>query len=184
MDDGQFDSLSRALGDGLTRRGLVAILGALASGVADFASRDAAAAKRGKKRKKKKGPRGCIPKCTGTTCGADGCGGTCRCGAGLTCCTGICVNLATDPNNCGFCARVCADNGCVNGACTCNGGALTCPCATPNCVARKQGLPPACADTNGANTGDCSTGADAACLEQVGLGSVCLVTDQCSPPCV
>lgn len=57
----------------------------------------------------------CIP----TTCDAlgiicgpadDGCGGTLQCGdcdTDLTCCTGQCVNLLTDVDNCGACSNVC-----------------------------------------------------------------------------
>jgi hypothetical protein len=174
MDARQFDSLSRALGDGLTRRGLVAILGALAGGVAAFASHDAAAAKRGKKRKKKKGPRGCIPNCTGTTCGADGCGGSCgSCGTGLTCCTSTCVNLATDPNNCGLCGRVCASGGCIRGQCTCDSNPQ-CP-AGCTCGSRFQGAPNACLD--GFTTTDCSTD------DECPPSSVCLLSGTCSVPC-
>lgn len=41
------------------------------------------------------------------------------CGAGETCCDGMCVNLQTDRNNCNACGSVCAgaDDGCCSGAC-------------------------------------------------------------------
>jgi hypothetical protein len=56
--------------------------------------------------------------CVPTTCetlGAvcpvsDGCGGTLDCGEcdkGLTCCSGLCVDLETNNNNCGECGIVC-----------------------------------------------------------------------------
>lgn len=51
-----------------------------------------------------------------------GCG---ICTTGLTCC-GSCVNLGTDPNNCGVCGRVCAaGSACSAGKC--------CPTGQTNC---------------------------------------------------
>jgi hypothetical protein len=195
MDARHFDSLARRLSGGLTRRGLVAILGALTgTGSLAICGRHMAEAKRRKKRKKKR----CSPNCAGKTCGDNGCRGSCgtcgasqqccngacipstqccngTCGPGFACCANSCVNLATDPNNCGFCGRACADGGCVHGACTCNGGTTTCPCTSPTCNARLQGSPPAC--TEGPATTDCST--DDGCP----LGSVCLTNSKCSVPC-
>ncbi|HTU58641.1 MAG TPA: hypothetical protein VMF89_09405, partial [Polyangiales bacterium] len=41
------------------------------------------------------------------------------CGQGLTCCSGRCINLMTDKDNCSACGNVCpfADSGCCNGSC-------------------------------------------------------------------
>jgi hypothetical protein len=224
MDDRYFDSIARELGNGFTRRGLVAILVTLAGGASALVSRDMSVARRrkgGKKRKKKKALAAplCTPACAGKTCGADGCGGSCgscvgtqhccngvctnqccdgacpgtlqcceglctnqccngSCLEGFTCCAGTCFNLSIDPDHCGFCDRVCADNGCVNGACTCVGGIGTCPCATPACVARKDGPPGACSDTSSGGTGSCETDDDC------DLGTVCQTNGVCASACV
>lgn len=45
---------------------------------------------------------------TGGTGGGSPCTGTVGCAAGLTCCSGKCVNTANDPFNCGGCNNVCA----------------------------------------------------------------------------
>jgi len=56
------------------------------------------------------GPNGCEP-CPDSTCGA-------TCGAGQTSCGGTCVDLSTDPTNCGACNATCTKaQHCVNGAC-------------------------------------------------------------------
>jgi hypothetical protein len=55
------------------------------------------------------------------------------CATGQTSCAGVCVNLQTDPNNCGNCGIVCAARpnasvSCVSGNCqyVCNAGFLDC----------------------------------------------------------
>lgn len=46
----------------------------------------------------------CTPSCDGTTCGGDGCGGTCACGAGLACAdTGACC---APENGASACSRL------------------------------------------------------------------------------
>ncbi len=51
--------------------------------------------------------------------GADACGG---CGDGEMCCDGICVGVLSNPTNCGFCGKTCAEGEqCVNGWCLCGG---------------------------------------------------------------
>jgi hypothetical protein len=70
---------------------------------------------------------------------ADNCAGTCQCGTdhpcddGLGCCNGRCVDVLTDPQNCGGCGIACGSGQCVHGDlgdphCTCDadGGAATC----------------------------------------------------------
>lgn len=76
----------------------------------------------------------CTPIENGTACSSGTCcNGTCvnlatdpsncgRCGnvclEGQTCCSGTCVNLQTDSNNCGGCGIVCPPNTCRQGRCT------------------------------------------------------------------
>ena len=49
-----------------------------------------------------------------------------------TCCSGQCVNVQTDPNNCGACGTTCGDRDiCQNGACVC--AADTCQSLGKNC---------------------------------------------------
>ncbi|HKU36586.1 MAG TPA: MopE-related protein [Polyangiales bacterium] len=71
----------------------------------------------------------CTNRCgAGLTC----CGGTCvnvlnsnqncngcgkMCGAGLSCCSGTCVNTRTDSKNCGSCGHSCLLLGCSSGGC-------------------------------------------------------------------
>jgi hypothetical protein len=62
----------------------------------------------------------------GVACTACGAGQICQnhecvaeppdCPTGQTLCSGVCVNLQSDPNNCGACGTVCA-RGCQNGTC-------------------------------------------------------------------
>jgi len=76
----------------------------------------------------------CAPSCTGKTCGSDGCGGTCgSCTAPKTCdgtgncacappnlvCAGACIDVTSDPVNCGVCGKICgAGEVCDKGTCT------------------------------------------------------------------
>jgi hypothetical protein len=98
---------------------------------------------------------GCTPRCSGKTCGDDGCGGTCgTCATGTQCssagtCGGSCTRSCSN--------RVCGDDGC-GGACgSCPSGtrcssAGTCAC-TPSCSNR------ACGDDGcGGTCGTCETG--------------------------
>jgi hypothetical protein len=66
---------------------------------------------------------------TGTACN----NGNCACpgsgldgGASLSLCPtpngNVCVDLQSDPNNCGWCGRSCGSGACVNGSCQCPGG--------------------------------------------------------------
>ena len=40
-----------------------------------------------------------------------------QCDAGLTTCSGSCVDVSTDAANCGYCGHDCRGGGCANGAC-------------------------------------------------------------------
>lgn len=140
MDADQFDHLTARLSPVLTRRRSLGLLGAL--GVAGIATIDDASGKHKKKHKKKKKPacgtgtkvcgRECIA--SSSCCGSCPDGGFCRNGTCVVCtseetqCDNVCVNLATDPNNCGRCGRTCPSGGCLNGACTCSEQAgIGCP---------------------------------------------------------
>jgi hypothetical protein len=68
------------------------------------------------------------------TCAAGDCGFTCE--DGLTECSGGCVDLDTDPANCGSCNNRCVSRACQNGACCTTGtcGSLTCPATADICT--------------------------------------------------
>jgi hypothetical protein len=113
-------------------------------------------------------PNQCGSACTPTTCAAqsatcgsipDGCGGMLNCGtcsSGTTCCSNSCVNLDTDPGNCGSCG-----NGCANATPQCVAGVCS------NCVAPLTNCQGQCVDTQ-TNVNNCG-----ACL-QVCLGGDCV----------
>jgi hypothetical protein len=61
--------------------------------------------------------------CAGGTCVCGATGGPC--GTGQTCCGGQCVDLATDVNHCGSCARQCGGRtSCTAGTCGCDNPTL------------------------------------------------------------
>ena len=156
LDDLRFDTLTRTLTTSrrTTRKTLLgAALGALLAG---RAGKDAAAAckKVGQNCDKNKD---CCngASCNGGECkcksGRDECSGKCydfsndenrcgdcttACGAGETCCSGVCVDLLErDRENCGTCGHVCGDTEfCLSGLCiACAGGGVPCEdsCCTP-----------------------------------------------------
>lgn len=94
-----------------------------------------------------------MDKPVGAACGTTAGG----CNAGLSCCTGRCVDPTLDPLNCGGCGIGCDSGSCLDGFCTCDTDA-----GVPGCG--YAGAP-----TCGA-TGQCSCG-----------GSVCAAprTDRC-----
>ncbi|MEZ4391795.1 MAG: hypothetical protein R3A48_11915 [Polyangiales bacterium] len=56
--------------------------------------------------------------CTSPVGGVCNTSGSCVCASGNSLCSGRCVNLQTDRNNCGACGRACATNAaCVSGVC-------------------------------------------------------------------
>jgi hypothetical protein len=151
MDGNRFDALTRALGSGRSRRGVLKGLGAAALGAAGLSRFGAAkAANLGNSpcahfcvTNYPPGPaRGA---CIAAAAAAQG-NSVCSTGAGAV----YCPNLTNDPNNCGACGNVCttgyrsAAAACVNGTCsfTCDKGAA---CGD------------ACVDTatNGNNCGGC-----------------------------
>ena len=87
----------------------------------------------------------CTPGGTPQCCDGDECvgdtaeGGVCLplCEGGTTRCGTECVDLQTDPNNCGGCGKQpCLSGGCKNGECCATGtcGSLTCPATADNCA--------------------------------------------------
>jgi hypothetical protein len=87
--------------------------------------------------------------------------GVCVCRAGLSLCNGACVDLQTDPDDCGECNTRCMGNPCAAGTCV-----PLCPEALTACP---DG---ACADlgTDVLHCGDCSTPCDA---DQLCVGGTC-----------
>jgi hypothetical protein len=106
------DRFARALAEFVRRRAVVQglfglSLAALATGAehdgTDVVAKKNKKKKRRKRKKKKKNK--CKPDCTGKTCGANGCGGTCGSCAGTeTCLAGACANI------CDVCATGCTFN--------------------------------------------------------------------------
>jgi hypothetical protein len=132
MDDRRFDALVRSLASGASRRavlkGMLGLGGAAvasAAGLPDHAH----AARRGFT-----GPRiptPCVPNCDGTTCGSNGCGGTCSCDQGLLCIfdAGLCGRICPPCNSGCFCDEdyhVCMSNQ-SQGDCS---GNFDCPAGT------------------------------------------------------
>lgn len=142
------------------------VIGGAIAGALVLLSAGESGAKRKKKCKKtqKKCGKKCIPK-------AACCGG---CSDG-TCCNGVCVDLATDADNCGVCGKSCP-LACINGTCTCTG---TGDCPTPDCQCSTllQGGISVCRDTIGPQA--CATNAEC------GLGSACFAAGggRCAPAC-
>ena len=91
-------------------------------------------------------------------------GGNGACDEGLTDCTGTCVNLDTDSNNCGACGTTCqGGQTCVAGVCE-----LVCPQGEINCGGQ-------CVDPQTNNqycgaTGDCAGG---------NTGETCMGNETC-----
>jgi hypothetical protein len=194
MDEEHFDRVIRSLTNPTARRSALAgcLSAILASALARFEDESVEAKKRRRRKRQKTCPTG--TKTCGKTCiaVAECCGGCpadqqccngscigstecCGCRAGQQCCAGTCTDLATDGANCGACGRSCADGGCVNGACTCNGGSSLCPGSGCACGGRLQGNPPAC--FGGVTNTPCDEDADCP------LGTFCLVDSRCSGPC-
>jgi hypothetical protein len=154
MDGSRFDAWTR-------RRMSLATGGLLASflGTGVFAGVEAKKCK-GNKRK-------CGKKCISKKKCCGGCGEQ-------TCCKGKCVDLATNPGNCGLCGNACASGECVHGACTCTNFFDDCP----------QGVGCSCGLYVGGGT-VCFSTPDGQCAENddCPIGSVCLLNGQCSGPC-
>jgi hypothetical protein len=135
MDPRRFDSLTRALAEPKTRRGLLATFGAFAAG--------ALGAHVGRAQN------GCPP---GQTLNRKG---ECHCPPGTDACPDGCFDLRKDLANCGECGQGCFGGECRKGECRCPDGFLLCgdSCVDPasdeaNCgrcgVACPVGAPGTC----------------------------------------
>ena len=100
MDANRFDAFVSAIA-APPRRGV--LRGALGLGIAALLSGAGFAEPEAKKRRKKK---------------------KCR-GASKAKCGGRCIDVATDPANCGACGTNCGPGQCVNGTCVCQGVNIT-----------------------------------------------------------
>jgi hypothetical protein len=179
MDADRFDTLTRALTAPGSRRSLAAALGG-AFGLLGLARPEEAAAKSGKcqpkcgecakcdkgdcdkKNGKKVCQKGkCKPKSNGTGCSGGTCqGGRCvsnqsavllGCPPGTTECNGRCVDLASDPLNCGSCGKRCQLNAtCTGGVCTCVQSG--CAISPATCCPVGVSIPCQCADELGSDT--------------------------------
>jgi Stigma-specific protein, Stig1 len=197
MDGDRFDSLTRALGSGRSRRSVVKGLG---KGIGAAALGAVGLSRLGKAEAAGGGNSACAHFCTAAfppgpargQCVSDaahGTGACVACGADIThFCNGVCVNPATDVNNCGACGNVCsapanATATCASGTCgfTCASGFTLCNGA---CVNEQT-------DTN--NCGSCGnvcpTGASCAndvCAcpsSQTACGGACVDTTSDSNNC-
>ncbi len=125
MDDKRFDSVTRLLGIGASRRSVVArVLAAAVGGVALSTIEGEAASAR------------TVCRARGVSCSrnAQCCSNTClrgsnvprrnrfRCGCaeGTTVCGSTCVALDSDVDNCGECGKPCTGGVCVGGQCQCD----------------------------------------------------------------
>ncbi len=99
VDADCFDAVIRGLANDATRRHAVGgMLGVGLAALTAGGSRENTVAKKRRKRKKKKSL-----ECAGKVC------------------TGACIDVKTDPANCGACGVACGLASCVNGACVCQG---------------------------------------------------------------
>jgi hypothetical protein len=122
MNNSRFDELTKMLATSTSRRQALKTLGATIIGAAlGMSGLETAFARR----KLCQSNSDCLPKglCIGGKCCPNprGCvvEGTC-CPSGFTCCSGVCVQIKSDPKNCGGCGIGCAPNeDCVGGTCQC-----------------------------------------------------------------
>jgi hypothetical protein len=185
MDGQRFDEITRALVVGTSRRTVLRRLGAGIAGIGlAVVGRGLTAA-----------PNECAVLCADQP-GARGaqCRQTCkRCGGGpaATCfddstASFTCVDILSDPNNCGACANACQGAPiCANGVCGACNNPGTCAVGFPSC-----GMDPncACLETS-SGTGFCFTRGNAGCRNacpngqsDCQPGELCFVNTCCGGP--
>lgn len=118
----------------------------------------------------------CAECCSAADCPADATceDGTCICPSGQSECSGSCVDLATDPANCGACGNVCSSGSCSSGNCSCTRN-TDCPDGC-SCGVRAQGGT-VCREI-GVLSEPCEVDSD--CAEP---GHFCLNNNFCTAPC-
>jgi hypothetical protein len=161
LDLGHFDRLVRSWSRfGSRRRTLLALLATLPllGGLAGLPGHEDEVESYGRRKRRKKrhkhgkgrgkGKKRCNPRSKARTCRGkcglvkNNCKKTVNCGACTcdpacdgTCCAGACVDLDTDPNNCGACGTTCpSGQACQGGECRIPCGSATCDPATEICV--------------------------------------------------
>jgi hypothetical protein len=170
MDQGRFDSLTRSLATGKTRRGFLGGLVALASGVRAASAQTACPTGQTRDRK-----------------------GECHCPPGTDACSDGCFDKKHDPNHCGACGTVCLSGEvCQKGECTCPRGATCCPPGLTNCndacvdletdVDHCSACNTLCAQGDDCTTVECEAGVckftfliGNACTTPAGLAGICNV---------
>ena len=196
MDGNRFDSLTRALGSGRSRRGMLKGLGAAALGAVGLSRIGAAGAAGG-------GNSDCAHFCAAAfppgaargQCVSDaahGTGACAQCGGDINrFCDGACVDLASNPANCGECGKTCDDHNtctadaCVDGQCVhtalvhgdpCGPGDTCCDGDICSFTAYVYPQTTCCSPLGGpcASTTDCCyVGVDTDCVGNGGVG-VCM----------
>ncbi len=139
MDGNRFDVLVRSWGT-RSRRGLLGLLaGGLAALEAGGGGAAAGCAKAGKRCGHGKR---C---CEGARCKH----GRCRCTSSFTTCGGRCVDVETDPNNCGACGNTCAaEQACEDNHC-CLPPQAACESVLECCLARATDCAPIATNKGG-----------------------------------
>lgn len=82
---------------------------------------------------------GCVPSCSGKSCGSNGCGGSCgTCPANASCSNGVCLTLCGNgycsgsencnncSSDCGICQACFVDSDCTSYGGSCNGAVMGC----------------------------------------------------------
>ncbi len=116
---------------------------------------------------------GCVPSCSGKSCGDDGCGGSCglcvwpeTCGASGQCeCKPRCTGKHCGSDGCGGSCGSCGSGT------TCNSSGLCVSSCTPSCSGKQCG-----SDGCGGSCGSCGSGAT--CQSSTGL-----CVSSCTPSC-
>jgi len=178
MDANRFDTLARLIGSRTSRR-IAFSLGA--TGLLSIAAPEAEARRCSTQKDCPKCYRCRKHRCrplTGTACGG-----------GKTCCSGVCVDLRTDPSNCGRCDRVFDAGTCYHGACACAVAGVTCPtgcgCSTrttfPNATAVCTGDGTICSEQPECPNGDSDCPLGSACV--VGCDGTDATPRRCGAKC-
>jgi|GEM_PF-2930091 len=147
----------------------------------------------------------CAPQVTQACPANQTCSGTdCACNAPNQLCNGACVNIQTDPNNCGACgANDCANKnmGCSAGQCVCSantvnglqicfrpgqvrgtcwGGACVLPALGVGCNTAADCVPGGCSAPGGFCLGTIEVAGQVSCGDDVGSSVTCPASEGCT----